>query len=110
MKQRPQNTAAAVSSPAKPAVSAPAPTHEEIAAVARSIWESRGSPQNQDEEIWYEAERKLKAGSVQKTVEKKAFADPKRLLDKDGNPADRVDRSLQNAAAPTERRSATSLV
>jgi hypothetical protein len=37
-----------------------APTYEQIAERARSIWQERGCPTNQDESIWYEAENQLK--------------------------------------------------
>ncbi len=37
------------------------PTHEEIAARAREIWLSRGSPEGCDEAIWLQAEQELLA-------------------------------------------------
>jgi len=40
-----------------------APAHEKIAARAQEIWRERGCPKGQDEEIWYQAERELRAGS-----------------------------------------------
>ena len=41
-----------------------APTHEEVTRRAEEIWSARGRPSGQDEEIWHEAERQLKAASV----------------------------------------------
>jgi hypothetical protein len=35
------------------------PTHEEIAQQAERLWQDRGCPQGQDEEIWLEAENQL---------------------------------------------------
>jgi hypothetical protein len=35
------------------------PTHEEIAALAESLWRQNGFPQGRDEETWLEAERQL---------------------------------------------------
>ena len=36
-----------------------AASHETIAAFARTLWETRGRPEGQDDEIWYKAERQL---------------------------------------------------
>jgi hypothetical protein len=38
------------------------PTHEEITERARTLWETRGRPIGQDDEIWLEAEAQLKKG------------------------------------------------
>jgi hypothetical protein len=35
------------------------PTHEEIAARARTIWEQAGQPDGRDTEFWLQAEREL---------------------------------------------------
>ena len=35
------------------------PTHEEIAALAESLWRENGFPQGRDEDTWLEAERQL---------------------------------------------------
>ncbi len=42
----------------------PSPTHDEIAQCARDIWHSRGCPNGRDDEIWFEAEGKLKDRSA----------------------------------------------
>jgi len=42
--------------------SPPAPTEDEIAALARSLWEARGCPEGLPEHDWFLAERALKAG------------------------------------------------
>ena len=41
--------------------SAPAPSHEEIARLAYSLWESRGDAPGSAEEDWFRAERELRA-------------------------------------------------
>ena len=40
---------------------ATAPTHEQISARAKAIWEAKGCPVGKDEENWREAEAELKA-------------------------------------------------
>lgn len=35
------------------------PTHEEIARRAKHLWQDRGCPQGQDDEIWLQAENQL---------------------------------------------------
>lgn len=37
-----------------------APTYEQVAERAKSLWQQRGCPPNQDEQIWYDAENQLK--------------------------------------------------
>ena len=44
-----------------PIGSTPSPAEEEIAALARAVWEARGCPEGPPEEDWYRAERALKA-------------------------------------------------
>ncbi len=39
------------------------PAHEEIAALAYSLWQARGCPEGTPEEDWFNAERTLKAKS-----------------------------------------------
>ena len=41
--------------------SRPAPAEDEIAALARAVWEARGCPEGLPEEDWFRAERALKA-------------------------------------------------
>jgi len=41
--------------------SKPAPAEDEIAALARAVWEARGCPEGLPEEDWFRAERALKA-------------------------------------------------
>ena len=41
-------------------LSAPAPSHEEIARLAYSLWESRGDAPGSAEEDWFRAERELR--------------------------------------------------
>lgn len=37
-------------------------SHDEVAQCAHQIWQEYGQPSGRDEEIWYEAERRLQAG------------------------------------------------
>ncbi|MGH7996661.1 MAG: DUF2934 domain-containing protein [Opitutaceae bacterium] len=82
--------------------------HEEIAARARRIWEAQGSPEGRDEENWFQAERELREEEL-KATEARRFADPDRLTDSRGDPADEVDRRLAELTAPAAQRGATSL-
>lgn len=41
--------------------STPTPTEDEIAALARVVWEARGCPKGLPEEDWFQAERALKS-------------------------------------------------
>lgn len=84
-----------------------APTHDEISARARQIWERNGRPDGRDEEHWFQAERELRGGA--READERRFADPDRLVDAQGDPADEVDRTLDRLAAPRGQRSATSL-
>jgi hypothetical protein len=83
-------------------------SHEEIAARARAIWEREGRPEGRDEPIWYQAERELREQEL-RTTDDRRFADPDRLTDSDGDPADDVDQRLNEMATPPGERSATSL-
>lgn len=39
------------------------PTHEQIASLARTLWEQRGCPEGSPEEDWFRAEAELLAPS-----------------------------------------------
>jgi hypothetical protein len=43
-------------------------THEEVARCAQQIWHEYGQPSGRDEEIWFEAERRLNAGTADTTA------------------------------------------
>jgi len=92
------------SSPAAPAPSGP--THGEISALARTIWEKRGHPAGQDAAIWLEAERKLRAGAISAGAEGEAAADTQALL---GRPSGTIEDRLQAFGESAGNRSATSL-
>jgi hypothetical protein len=47
--------------------SAAAPTHEAVSAAAQLLWIERGRPDNQDEAIWLEAERRLRTPAAGRT-------------------------------------------
>jgi quinol monooxygenase YgiN len=83
--------------------SRPEPTFEEIAASAHSLWEKRGRPFNQDDQIWLEAERRLRNGESDRD-EENSFADLKRLLNTDNVPASRVAFSIRYKIKPGHRK------
>ncbi len=56
-----QATKQAVATQVQPESARDGPTHEEIAALAHSLWETRGCPEGMPEEDWFNAERTLKA-------------------------------------------------
>jgi len=45
------------------------PTHDEIALCAYSLWEQQGRPQNQEVEIWLQAETQLRQPQNQHGVQ-----------------------------------------
>jgi hypothetical protein len=83
-------------------------SHQDIAASARDVWNEKGQPEGRDEEIWFEAERRLKHDRAAQR-DKRAFANPASLLNPDNEPDSRVENRLREAAAPAQSRSATSL-
>jgi hypothetical protein len=99
---------AAAPTAASPTVPAKLFTHEEISARAREIWESRGRPDGQDDAIWYEAERQLRADELNATEDRR-FGNSDAILDPDGDPNDDIDRRLDEMASPRTDRSSTSL-
>jgi quinol monooxygenase YgiN len=82
--------------------SRPKPNYEEISALARSLWEKRGCPSGQDDQIWLEAERRLRNGESDRD-EEKSFADPKRLLNTDKDSASRVAFTIRYDIKPGYR-------
>jgi len=50
-----------------------------------------------------------KLGDADQTVDEARFADPKAMLDKDGDPNDTIDQRLDEIAAPAPSRGATSI-
>ena len=48
--------------------STPTPAEDEIATLARAVWEARGSPEGLPEEDWFRAERALKAQKESNTA------------------------------------------
>jgi len=45
-------------------------THDDIARHARQLWQDRGRPEGQDQELWLEAERQLKNGGEEAFAER----------------------------------------
>jgi hypothetical protein len=82
------------------------PSHEGISALARSIWEKRGRPHGQDAAIWFEAERRLRAGPHAAGDEADVAADTRELL---GEPAETIEGRLEGFGGQGVSRSATSL-
>ncbi len=80
------------------------PSHDEIVAPARILWQKKGCPEGCDDEIWLEAERGLvSASSAQRT----------RLARQDSNDdtenARKIETMLEGIGEPSGNRSATSL-
>jgi len=96
----------------EPRRTSPAPptnySHESISARAKVLWERRGRPDGQDDEIWYEAERHLRDSSLARADDAR-FANSGALLNGDAEPNDELDERLSEIAAPPGQRSATSL-
>jgi quinol monooxygenase YgiN len=82
--------------------SRPDPTREEIAAAAHTLWEKRGCPYSQDEEIWLEAESRLRSGESDGD-EEKSIADPKRLLNTDNAPGGHIAFTIRYKIKPGYR-------
>jgi hypothetical protein len=82
------------------------PTHGEISALARDVWEERGHPQGQDTAIWLEAERRLLSAEIRAGANDDAAADTRELL---GEPSGTIEDRLQAFGEPSGSRSATSL-
>ena len=82
--------------------SRPDPTYEEIAASARLLWEKRGRPSGQDDQIWLEAERRLRKGESDRD-EENSLAGPKRLLDTDNDPSSRIALTIRYKIKPGYR-------
>jgi hypothetical protein len=82
------------------------PTHGEISARAREIWEKRGRPHGQDASIWLEAERRLLAGAIGAGANEEADADTRSLL---GEPSGSIEDRLGAFGESSGSRSATSL-
>ena len=82
------------------------PSHEDISALARAIWERRGRPQGQDAAIWFEAERRLRKGPRAAGDEDDVAADTREML---GQPAVTIEGRLEEFGEQGGPRSATSL-
>jgi hypothetical protein len=82
------------------------PSHEDISALARAIWEKRGRPHGQDAAIWFEAERRLRTGVHAAGDEDDVAADTREML---GEPAETIEGRLESFGEQGGARSATSL-
>jgi hypothetical protein len=100
------STVAAQGSSTAQAPSQLQPSHEGISALARSIWEKRGRPHGQDAAIWFEAERRLRAGPHAAGDEDDVAVDTRVLL---GQPAETIEGRLEEFGQQGGARSATSL-
>jgi hypothetical protein len=92
--------------PAGQVAGQPPPSHESIAILARAIWEKRGRPHGQDAPIWFEAERRLRAGIKVAGDEDDVAADTREML---GQPAETIEGRLEAFGEQGGSRSATSL-
>ena len=107
MKSKQRFTSKATKGDASPTPSARRqPTHDEVTARAREIWENRGRPQGQDLSIWLEAERKLLSGAIGKGANDDADADTREML---GEPNGSIEDRLESFGESANNRSATSL-
>jgi len=80
------------------------PSHDEIVAPARILWQKKGCPEGCDDEIWLEAERGLvSASSAQRT----RLA--RQVSNDDTENAHKVEAMLDDIGQSSESRSATSL-
>ena len=86
-----------------------APTRVEISSRARSIWERRGYPENQDTEIWLEAERQLCAGIKSNAPRNPAVTEAAGPLGELGEPEESIEERLEGFGESPADRSATSL-
>jgi hypothetical protein len=82
------------------------PTHNEISAIARKIWEKAGQPAGRDTAIWLEAEDRLRTGVDMVNAGDDARADTRTLL---GETTDTLEGRLQGFGDQGGGRSATSL-
>jgi len=80
-------------------------TREEIMSRAQVIWEQRGRPSGQDDEIWLEAERQLGA----RPLRPGALAGSELGANEDAEDAAKVEERLDEIGEPTEPRSPTSV-
>lgn len=73
------------------------PTHEEIAARARSLWAERGNPAGRDLEHWLEAERQLRERGEAKKPEDVDEAEKRLdgLVERTRDPARRTPKGEQ---------------
>ena len=51
------------------------PSYDEISEHARNLWQSRGKPEGQDNEIWLEAERELRSRSAKPAAQNATLTD-----------------------------------
>lgn len=86
----------------------PAPTPEQVAALAHAIWVDRGRPEGSDVDNWLEAERQLK-GEVQRPLAADDLPASDEALDPARTLKTNVDRELDRIVSPTQPRSSTSL-
>jgi hypothetical protein len=82
------------------------PSHDEISALARAIWEKRGCPHGQDSAIWLEAERRLRKEAELAGDVSDVDADTREML---GEPTGTIEDRLEGFGEQSGNRSATSL-
>jgi hypothetical protein len=82
------------------------PTHDEIAARAKIIWEEKGCIEGHDAEIWLEAECQLYDAAEKRN---KVFVAPKTIFDENHKSTHVVEMWLEEIGQPTGDRSPTSL-
>ena len=76
------------------------PTHDEIAQCARDIWHERHCPSGCDDEIWFEAEAKLKDRSARSASGSHGAAEQKSPAPSPDDLAARAALQMKAARAP----------
>ena len=80
------------------------PSHDEIVAPARILWQKKGCPEGCDDEIWLEAERGLVSASSAQRARR-----ARQAAAEDTENAHKVEAMLDDIGQPSDNRSATSL-
>src|SRR2546423_391219 len=99
-------SAAPVSAPDTTAC--PAPTHDQVAALAHAIWIDRGRPEGMDLDHWLEAERQL-CGEVRVPATADEIPADDDALDPQHAITGEIERELDQIASRPAQRSPTSL-
>jgi hypothetical protein len=84
-------------------------THEQISKCARLVWERKGRPEGQDEEIWLETEQRLIDWHHVSPDEGGAMANPEITFNSFDEPVGAIENWMSQFGTIGSDRSATSL-